>query len=78
MSKNIDDFREQMHNNHQVQQCYYVTGKNDFILIITAENMLEYEKRTRQLFFSNDEIQKFHSTVVMENVKVGLEIPISI
>ena len=74
--KNIDKIKIQMLNNPRVQQCYYVTGNNDFILIVTAENMREYEKLTRELFFSNTNIQKFHSTVVMENVKVGLEIPL--
>ena len=74
--KYIDGFRKKMNDNPQVQQCYYVIGENDFILIIIATNMLEYEKLTRQLFFSDENIQKFHSTMVMENVKVGLEIPI--
>jgi AsnC-type helix-turn-helix domain len=30
-----------------------------------------------QLFFDNGNIEKFQSTVVMENVKVGLEIPLN-
>ncbi len=74
--KNIDKIKTQMLNHPRVQQCYYVTGNNDFILIVTAENMLAFEKLTRELFFANTNIQKFHSTVVMENVKVGLEIPL--
>jgi Lrp/AsnC family transcriptional regulator, leucine-responsive regulatory protein len=60
----------------QVQQCFYVAGQSDFILIITAKNMLDYEKLTKKLFFVDDNIQKFTSTVAMENVKVGLDIPI--
>ena len=75
-ASNIDNFKAKMGDNSHVQQCYYVTGNNDFILIVTAANMLEYEKLTRQLFLSNSDVKKFHSTVVMENVKVGLEIPI--
>lgn len=73
----IEHFKKTMAKNPLVQQCYYVTGNNDFIIIVTAANMLEYEKLTRQLFFDNADVNKFHSTVVMENVKVGLEIPIS-
>ena len=75
-ASNIDSFKERMHHHPQVQQCYYVTGDSDFILIITAENMLEYETLTRELFFAELTVQKFHSTVVMENVKVGLDIPL--
>ena len=74
--QNLEVFKNTMLDCLHVQQCYYVTGKNDFIIIITIKNMLEYEKLTRKLFLSNDNIQKFNSTVVMENVKVGLNIPI--
>ena len=74
--KSLKDFKQLMLDCPQVQQCYYVTGNDDFIIIVTIENMLEYEKLTHKLFFSNDNIQKFNSTVAMENVKVGLDIPI--
>ena len=70
--KSLKGFKQLMLDCPQVQQCYYVTGNDDFIIIVTIENMLEYEKLTHNLFFSNDNIQKFNSTVVMENVKVGL------
>jgi Lrp/AsnC family leucine-responsive transcriptional regulator len=75
-TSNIDNFKKRMLACEQVQQCFYVTGQTDFILIITAKNMLEYEKLTKKLFFVDNNIQKFHSTVSMENVKVGLSIPI--
>lgn len=74
--KSLKGFKKLMLDCPQVQQCYYVTGNDDFIIIVTIENMLEYEKLTHKLFFSNDNIQKFNSTVVMENVKIGLDIPI--
>jgi Lrp/AsnC family leucine-responsive transcriptional regulator len=74
--QNIDTFKKHMLRFPQVQQCYYVTGHNDFVLIVIAENMLEYEKLTRELFFNNSNIKKFHSTVVMENVKTGLDVPV--
>lgn len=73
---NIENFKARMLDCEQVQQCFYVTGQADFILIITAKNMLEYEKLTKELFFADNNIQKFHSTVAMENVKVGLNIPL--
>jgi len=76
-TQNIDKFKKKMLDCEQVQQCFYVTGQADFILIITAKNMLEYEKLTKKLFFVDNNIQKFHSTVSMENVKVGLNIPIT-
>lgn len=75
-SKVMDQFRQQMQNHSNVQQCYYVTGEHDFVLIITCASMLEYDQLTRQLFLDNTNIHKFRTTVAMENVKLGLEVPI--
>ena len=76
LANSIDNFKNRMLDCEHVQQCFYVTGHADFILIITSKNMLEYEKLTKKLFFFDKNIQKFHSTVAMENVKVGLNIPL--
>lgn len=73
---NIDNFKKRMLDCEQVQQCFYVAGHADFILVVTSKNMLEYEKLTKKLFFVDNDIQKFYSTVSMENVKMGLSIPI--
>lgn len=74
--KIIDDFKQRMIAEPNVQQCFYMSGTVDFIVILNANNMLEYEKLTRKLFFHDDNIKKFHSMVTMDKVKVGLDIPI--
>lgn len=74
-SEEIEKFKQTMLSYEEVQQCYYVTGNVDFILIITAQNMHEYEALTQKLFFSNSNIQRFHTNVAMDNVKTGLNIP---
>jgi len=61
----------------EVQQCYYVTGDADFILVITVPTMSAYESLTRRLFFENANVKRFRTLVVMDRVKVGLSIPIS-
>ena len=61
----------------EVQQCYYVTGDADFILVITVPAMSAYEALTRRLFFENSNVKRFRTLVVMDCVKVGLSIPIS-
>ena len=33
----------------QVQQCYYVTGDADFVLVLTVASMAEYEALARRL-----------------------------
>lgn len=60
----------------EVQQCYYVTGEADFILIVTVPTMTDYEALTRRLFFENHNVRRFRTFVAMEHVKVGLSVPI--
>ncbi|MEX3900975.1 Lrp/AsnC family transcriptional regulator [Paraburkholderia sp. BR10954] len=61
----------------QIQQCYYVAGEWDFVLILTVRNMDEYTALTRQLFFSNNNVKRFKTLVSMSNVKVGLGVPVA-
>jgi DNA-binding Lrp family transcriptional regulator len=60
----------------EVQQCYYVTGECDFILIITVPSMTKYESLTRRLFFSNNNVKRFRTFVAMDRAKVGLTVPV--
>ncbi|WP_061038572.1 Lrp/AsnC family transcriptional regulator [Vibrio coralliirubri] len=72
----MHNFKKEMSSNRSVQQCYYVTGSSDFILIVTAADMEGYDNFTREAFFDNANIKSFQTNVVMDNVKVGLTIPI--
>jgi DNA-binding Lrp family transcriptional regulator len=72
----IDCFKTKVKHYHEVQQCYYVAGEKDFVLIITAENMQRYEMLTRELFLDDESILKFTSNVVMQSEKIGLSIPV--
>lgn len=60
----------------EVQQCYYVTGESDFILVVTVPTMSHYEALTRHIFFENGNIKRFRTLVVMDRVKVTLGVPI--
>lgn len=67
----IDDTKQAFLQAPQVQQCYYVTGETDFVLIVVVGDMAEYEKLTQELFFSNENIRKFKSFVVMDRTKAA-------
>ncbi|MBV6749005.1 Lrp/AsnC family transcriptional regulator [Pseudomonas chlororaphis] len=62
----------------QVQQCYYVTGESDFVLILAVRNMEQYTELTRTLFFQSNNVKRFKTLVSMSNVKVGLEVPAAV
>ena len=72
----VDNFKREVQSIPEIQQCYYVTGKADFVLVMTARDMEEYEQLTRKIFFGNPNIQHFTTIVVMDSVKVGLEVPL--
>ncbi|MBK1896773.1 Lrp/AsnC family transcriptional regulator [Chryseobacterium paridis] len=74
----IDKMKTIFKNTPEVQQCYYVTGEADFVLIIVVPSMKDYELLTRKLFYSNDNVKHFKTLVSMDNIKSNLEIPASI
>ncbi|MGI9651476.1 Lrp/AsnC family transcriptional regulator [Chryseobacterium zhengzhouense] len=59
----------------EVQQCYFVTGDSDFILIIVVPSMKDYEILTRKIFYSNKNIKHFRTMVNMDTLKSTLELP---
>lgn len=72
----LDEFRRSMAKLEEVQQCYYVTGHTDFILIVLAKDMASYEMFSRRVFTENPNIRRFHTNVVVDQVKIGLSVPI--
>ncbi len=59
----------------EIQQCYYVTGEADFVLVIVVPTMADYDALTRRLFFGNNNVKRFRTFVAMDRIKVGLGIP---
>ncbi len=72
----LDAFRRKIEKEPHVQQCYYVTGDADFILICLAPDMKAFEELTHRLFFKNQNVRRFHTNVVMSKTKTGLSVPI--
>jgi Lrp/AsnC family transcriptional regulator, leucine-responsive regulatory protein len=72
----LDEMKERFEACEQVQQCYYVTGDYDFILIFCTRDMAEYTALTRTLFFKAGNVRSFRTFVAMERVKVTLNVPI--
>ena len=59
----------------QVQQCYYVTGEWDFILIFVVRDMGEYTALSRRLFFQSNNVRRFRTLVSMDSIKASLDVP---
>ena len=73
----LDRFKAAMQAAPEVMQCYYTTGNADFILILSARDMADYEDFTRRHFFAEDNVLRFRTSAVMDRVKTGFAIPIT-
>ncbi len=72
----LDRFKSAMQAAPEVMQCYYVTGNADFILILSARDMTDYEAFTRRHFFAEVNVLRFRTSAVMDRVKTGFAIPL--
>ena len=74
----LDQFKRVASDDPDVQQCYYITGEADFVLICLTKDMEEFEALTKRLFFSNNNVRRFTTNVVMSKPKVTLNVPIDL
>jgi DNA-binding Lrp family transcriptional regulator len=70
----LDLFKRRMRQAREVQQCYYATGDSDFLLVVAVKDIKEYEAFTQEYFFDESNVSRFTSSVVMDRVKVSLDI----
>ncbi|CAN7496823.1 Lrp/AsnC family transcriptional regulator [Rhizobium sp. LjRoot254] len=75
-AEQIESAKREFAGTPEIQQCYYVTGEADFILVIVVSSMAGYESLTRRLFFGNNNVKRFRTFVAMDRVKVGLAVPL--
>lgn len=72
----IDRFKKSVRARPEIMSAYYVTGETDFVLIVTAEDMADYEAFTRDFLYNNTDIQGFKTTVVMDRIKASFNVPV--
>jgi Lrp/AsnC family leucine-responsive transcriptional regulator len=76
ISSVLDEFKKLVLNTPEVMQCYHVTGNADFILIIAAKDMKDYEALTHRLFIDNQSVRRFQTSVVVNRVKSRTTVPL--
>ena len=72
----LSEFQRLMLSTDEVLQCYHVTGRGDFILVVTAADVEEYEALTRKLFVDNPNIARFQTSIVVNRVKFTTRVPL--
>lgn len=71
----IDSFRRKAAAEPLVQQCYYVTGEGDFVLVALARDLDDFEALTRRLLFDDPNVRRFRTSVVMGRPLRGTAVP---
>lgn len=72
----VQDFKRSIVAHPRILQAFYTTGDTDFVLLVASRSLGHYEQFTQAFFWESPQIQSFKTMVVMENVKLGFEIPI--
>ncbi|MEQ1506053.1 MAG: Lrp/AsnC family transcriptional regulator [Myxococcota bacterium] len=60
----------------EVQQCWYVTGRADYVLVVVTADLPAYEAFTRAHLLSDPNVRSFETQVVLRSVKRGLRVPV--
>ena len=72
----LGKFKAKIKREPCIQQCYYITGESDFLLIVTAKDMESFDAFTQEMFFTDSNVRRYKTSVVMERTKVGLTLPL--
>ncbi|WP_019949876.1 Lrp/AsnC family transcriptional regulator [Kushneria aurantia] len=70
-SPQIDAFKQRMRQHPQVEQCFYVTGEFEFVLVVTTPSLADYECFTREMLMNTPCVRAFTTLVSMDRVKRG-------
>lgn len=77
LARALKEFRDLMLASPEVMQVYDVTGEADFIVIVSAKDMTDYEEISRRLFMDNPNVRRYKSSLVIRRIKYGMTIPIA-
>ena len=75
-SYQLDSFRNKVMTDPQVQQCYYITGEADFAMVVLGKDVEDFERLTHRLFFEDNNVKRFRTSVVMSRTKTGMSVPL--
>jgi Lrp/AsnC family leucine-responsive transcriptional regulator len=69
-------FKKAMAQHRQVQQCYAVTGEVDFMLVVLAHDIQDFEAFAQQMLYTDANVKSFTTFVCLDRVKVGTTTPV--
>ncbi len=67
-------FRRAIDDEPLVQQSYYVTGDADFVLIIRAKDVAEFDDLSQRLFSGEHNVRRFRTSVCLRPAPITTEV----
>ena len=77
-SEALAAFRARVLEESAVAQCWYVTGRYDFILVVQVPDIAAYEALAQRLFEADPNVKKSESLVVLDEVKRDLAVTVRV
>jgi len=59
-----------------IQEAWYVTGAGDYVLIIVARDVDDFEAMMQRLVVENANVRRYHTRVALGTVKRGMLVPV--
>ena len=72
----IDAFKRKAREDRQVMNFYCIAGDADFVMVVVAKDIADYEAFTHRFFFADKNVRKFRTSIVVSTEKATLELPI--
>jgi Lrp/AsnC family leucine-responsive transcriptional regulator len=70
-------FETRVATDDAVQQCYQVSPGPDFVLVVHARHMPDYQALTKRLFTSDANVRNVKAFFSVKRCKFGAELPLS-
>ena len=75
VAKALEEFERAIQSAPEVMQGYLVTGNADFILLVTAKSMEDYNAFVLEFLSKKVHVKHFNTSVVVHRVKWGVALP---
>jgi len=59
-----------------IQEAWYVTGEGDYVLIVLARDVEDFEALMQRLVAENANVRRFQTRVALSTLKRGMSVPL--
>jgi Lrp/AsnC family leucine-responsive transcriptional regulator len=72
----LSGFEAKMLRQPEVQQCYFVSGDNDYLLVVVYADMEGYNRFCRRVLANDHNIRRFRTSFNLSRIKYETAIPL--